>query len=97
MCASTWRWRWWPTQLQRGDVDLVKVLENRVVLCVVLPVLAQPAQEVVLLIVVLLYDLLRKVHDSIAQQLVRGVQVDHALWKTLEQLVVTETGLENVD
>lgn len=60
----------WITQVQRADVQLIKVVDNCFIFCIFLSVSIQPLQEVLLLIVVLLHQPLRQVHHPILQEAV---------------------------
>lgn len=60
----------WITQVQRGDVHLIKVLDNSFIFQFVPSIFGQSSKEVLLLIVLLLYQPLREVHHPILQEVI---------------------------
>ena len=62
------------------DFNFVKVVEDRLVIGIDVPVVAQRAEESILTVVSPRHDALWEVHDPLLQKVVRGIQTTHKFW-----------------
>lgn len=68
------------------DFNFVKIVEDRLVISIDVPVVAQRAEESVLTVVSSRQDALWEVHDPLLQKVIRGIQTTHKFWGEGESL-----------
>lgn len=73
-------WRSLHTNVYWVDFNFIKVVEDRLIIGVDVPVVAQRPEESVLAVVSARHDTLWEVHDPLLQKVVRGIQTTHKLW-----------------
>lgn len=62
------------------DFNFVKVVEDRLIISIDVPVVAQRAEKSILTVVSSRHDALWEVHDPLFQKVVRGIQTTHKFW-----------------
>lgn len=79
--------------MYRVNFKLVEVVEDRLIICIDVPVVAQRPEESVLAVVSSCHDTLREIHHPLLQELIRCVQTAHKLWGEEKKLWGQQAGL----